>query len=342
MHATEVAKKGYGVCWTGLHAGGATVTAQQLCHVFITCFHAGMACFIRQMRLQQVSPYPQSPADPAVAVQGFGAPESYFSPWGLSNSPDRVVGGLNKLGGALMGTIFSELLQELQHGLDYDQEQQQQEQQYDWHSRMDRFFWGLSDRLGQGLEKHHGDEGSLDEQIQNLQQLLQRELRAMTPPDVINWLHDLTDQEQDQKGKQALLGSDKDSQGQGQPQQQQQTPYPSRRGSSSGAGGEMQVAPAKQVPQEPLLPWQQPSAQAAMRQLEGLGAAVYLPSAAALKAGVEQGDQEQQQWGVLAGYEAQKQALEDCLLLPLKHPEVGGVVLCSLHSMLAGLVAATV
>lgn len=269
---------------------------------------------------------PSHPAVVAVAVQGFGAPESYFSPWGLSNSPDRVLGSLDKLGGALMGTIFSELLQELQHGLDYDQEQQEQEQQYDWHSRMDRFFGGLSDRLGQGLEKQLGDEGSLEEQIHNLQQLLQRELKAMAPPDVIEWLHDLTDQEQDQRGKQGLLGSDRDSHGPEQLQpQQQQIPYPSRRGSSRGKDdGEMQAAPK----QEPLSPWQQPSAQAAMRQLEGLGAAVYLPSAAALKAGVEQGDQEQQQWGVLAGYEAQKQALEDCLLLPLKHPEVGGSMDC--------------
>jgi hypothetical protein len=57
---------------------------------------------------------------------------------------------------------------------------------------------------------------------------------------------------------------------------------------------------------------------------------VYLPSAAALADSTQQdgtaaaagGDDGESGWGSLAGYESQKQALEDYLLLPLKHPEV--------------------
>jgi hypothetical protein len=60
---------------------------------------------------------------------------------------------------------------------------------------------------------------------------------------------------------------------------------------------------------------------------------VYLPSAAALATTTQQdgaagagaaaaGDDGDSGWGSLAGYESQKQALEDYLLLPLKHPEV--------------------
>jgi hypothetical protein len=249
--------------------------------------------------------------------QGFGQPESLFSPWGFHNSPDRALGGLDKLGGALIGNIFAELLQELQSGLDFDEQQQRQEDIMDWGSRMDRFFGGLNRRLGEGLESQLGDQQGFEEQLQGLQQLLQRELRAMTPNDVMSWLHNLTDQEADVQGDSCPLpprsssSSSRQGSSDGQ-QQQQQLPAPHQ---------EQQQPPAK-----PLLPWQQPSAQAGMRQLEQLGAAVYLPTASALSTGEgheQGGGEEQQQWGVLAGYEAQKQALEDCLLLPLKHPEVG-------------------
>lgn len=287
--------------------------------------HAGVCCAVLRCLV--------------VRLQGFGRLEggSYFDPWGLSNSPDKVLGGFDKLGGALMGNIFAELLRELQTGLDYDADTQQQEDSIDWHGRMDRFLGGLSQRLGEGLEQQLGDQQGLEEQLQGLQQLLQRELKAMTPPDVISWLHDLTDQEADQQGlsaeqQRSLPGSWEDSR-----RQRGAGLHPgsgSSRGDGSSVDGVSLAAPqqqqqVQQEPPGPLLPWQQPSAQAAMRQLEGLGAAVYLPTASVLQtAGVaEQGD-DQQQWGVLAGYEAQKQALEDCLLLPLKHPEVRGRCCC--------------
>lgn len=281
----------------------------------------------------------------------------------MSNSPDRVLGGgFDKLGGALMGDIFAELLQELQSGLDYDAETQQQEDSLDWHGRMDRLLGGLSQRLGESLEQQLGkdQEQGFEEQLQSLQQLLQREVKAMTPPDVISWLHDLTDQEADQQQglnaeqQRALPGSWEDS------RQQQGGSGSSSSVDGSSVDSMSLTAPQQQEPQQeppaPLLPWQQPSAQAAMRQLEGLGAAVYLPIASAVQtvsavqtasvlqqtggAAAEQGDDQQQQWGVLAGYEAQKQALEDCLLLPLKHPEVRvadaavfDALSCSCHSV---------
>ncbi len=34
------------------------------------------------------------------------------------------------------------------------------------------------------------------------------------------------------------------------------------------------------------------------------------------------GNKDTTDWGMLAGYEDAKQQLEDCLLLPLQHPEV--------------------
>lgn len=285
--------------------------------------HAGVCCAVLRCLV-------------VVRLQGFGRLEggSYFDPWGLSNSPDRVLGGFDKLGGALMGNIFAELLRELQSGLDYDADTQQQEDSMNWHGRMDRFFGELSQRLGEGLEQQLGDQQGLEEQLQGLQQLLQRELKATTPPDVISWLHDLTDQEADQQGLGAeqqcsLTGSWEDS----RRQHQGASLHPgsgNSRGDGSSVDGVSLAAPqqqqVQQEPPAPLLPWQQPSAQAAMRQLEGLGAAVYLPTASVLQTAgaAEQDDDQQQQWGVLAGYEAQKQALEDCLLLPLKHPEVRG------------------
>ncbi|KAI8472467.1 MAG: P-loop containing nucleoside triphosphate hydrolase protein [Monoraphidium minutum] len=48
-----------------------------------------------------------------------------------------------------------------------------------------------------------------------------------------------------------------------------------------------------------------------MASLQAMGARVYLP-----------GGGEDLDWGVLAGYEEQKRAIEDCLLLPLQHPEL--------------------
>lgn len=256
----------------------------------------------------------------------MGQPESVFSPLGIANGPDRALGGFDKLGGALVGSMLAELLHELQHGLDFDQEQQQQEDAGDWSHRMDRFLGNLSQRLGDGLSSKLQDE-SFEQQIHSLQQLLQRELRSMTPPDVIEWLHTLTDQEAD------VAGSEEGPELQQDSCTHKLPPIPpSGSSSSSSAGDAHRSAGAaaavqqdqQQQPQQPLLPWQQPSAKSAMRQLEQLGAAVYLPTAAALQA--DTGDAAaaaaEPQWGVLAGYEAQKQALEDCLLLPLKHPEV--------------------
>jgi hypothetical protein len=271
-------------------------------------------------------------AGAAAVCQGFGQPESLFSPWGFHNSPDRALGGFDELGGALVGNIFAELLQELQSGLDFDEQQQRREDGMDWGSRMDRFFGGLNRRLGESLESQLGDQQGFEEQLQGLQQLLQRELRAMTPDDVMSWLHNLTDQEADAQGDSC--------------------PLPPRSGSSSSSqqsdrDGQQQLAAPQhqqqQQPAKPLLPWQQPSAQAGMRQLEQLGAVVYLPTASALSTGEAQGGgEEEQQWGVLAGYEAQKQALEDCLLLPLKHPEVGGSIPASLIVHLAAFMLGTV
>jgi hypothetical protein len=265
-------------------------------------------------------------------LQSLSQPESYLDPWGLNNSPDRVLGGLDKLGGALMGNLFAELVRELQNGLDFDPETQQQEHQTDWHGRMDRLFGGLSQRLGEGLEKQLRDEQGVEDQIQVLQQLLQRQLKAMTPPDLLSWLHDLTDQEGNQVWgveRQGLPGSWRDSRRHDRDGLCDSAASSSGSSSSSQRLAGPQQEREQQQQQEPPLPWQTPSAQAAMQQLEGLGAAVYLPTAAALQTGLAGQAEEQQQWGVLAGYEEQKQALEDCLLLPLKHPEVRVAKLCS-------------
>ncbi|GBF90964.1 cell division cycle 48 [Raphidocelis subcapitata] len=64
-------------------------------------------------------------------------------------------------------------------------------------------------------------------------------------------------------------------------------------------------------PPPPPRPWETPAGQAAVKALEGMGARVYLP-----------GGGDDVEWGVLAGYEEQKRAIEDCLLLPLRHSEL--------------------
>lgn len=279
---------------------------------------------------------------------------------------------------------------------------------------MDRFLGGLTKRLSQlggerdeQQQRQRGDgeqeaaaaaefDRAWEEQVSALQQMLQREFQAMTPPDVIEWLHKLTDQEADiqQQQQQKWWDGERDggaaggswpragaADGEGEGEEGAVCPLPlyppssaanTSSGSSSSTGSELALPAHKQQqpaqpPPPPLLPWQQPSAQTAIRQLEQLGAAIFLPAATSLPSptfpaaaaaasklssaattggasGVEQvqeegkegggssvskqqqqgeeDDDEQHKWGVMAGYEAQKQALEDCLLLPLKHPEV--------------------
>ncbi|KAF6251022.1 P-loop containing nucleoside triphosphate hydrolase protein [Scenedesmus sp. NREL 46B-D3] len=117
-----------------------------------------------------------------------------------------------------------------------------------------------------------------------------------------------------------------------QQQQQQEDEGGQQRDAGGSAPPPSSAAGQVQAPQQQQLPpWQQPAARAAVRQLQGLGAQVYLPAAVA-PAGPQQQQQQQQHggssssgesgWGGLAGYESQKQALEDYLLLPLQHPEV--------------------
>lgn len=67
----------------------------------------------------------------------------------------------------------------------------------------------------------------------------------------------------------------------------------------------------EEAPSSSGAPWTTSKAAQAIKQLESLGARVYIPE-----------KKEAMDWGILAGYEEQKRVLEDCLLLPLQHPEV--------------------
>jgi hypothetical protein len=359
---------------------------------------------------------------PTAAAPGVRHPSTSSS----SSMDGTLLRGFEGLGGALLGSIVSELLSELQSGwqeaLDgmpgasaHGAPQQQQQQQADgtqqggggggssggwrWQQSMARFFGGLPDRLLTPAEQGQQPgqpvlPDDFTEHLRRLEQHLQQQLAAMAPPEVREWLRALTDQEggaQEQQQAPQAVGGAGDGHRQrpwGQPKLPGASSSSSSSSSSSGGGSggvrryssssgssggsmdgssssssEAAAAPAAAQappppPRPPLLPWQQPAAQAAMRQLQQLGAAVYLPEhLATATAGVEGGadgsaaatssaaadtaageagagdssEQKQQQqqllqqWGVLAGYEAQKQALEDCLLLPLKHPEVMGV-----------------
>ena len=59
----------------------------------------------------------------------------------------------------------------------------------------------------------------------------------------------------------------------------------------------------------------------AIKQLESLGASVFLPSDESMETKEDQGAVSIS-WGSLAGYEDQKRMLEDCLLFPLQRPQV--------------------
>jgi hypothetical protein len=145
--------------------------------------------------------------------------------------------------------------------------------------------------------------------LEELEAHIEQQLRELAPPEIVTWLQDFERQAR-----------------QHQQQQQQELLHGSKEHSAGGAS----LKPAEQqapAPQQQQQPWQQPAARAAVHQLQQLGAQVYLPTAAALassaKGSSSDGDGADGGWGSLAGYESQKQALEDYLLLPLKHPEVG-------------------
>jgi hypothetical protein len=163
--------------------------------------------------------------------------------------------------------------------------------------------------------------------LDDLEAHIEEQLRGMAPPDIVTWLQDFEQQARQHQQQQQ------------QGQQQQDFRRGGRDGSesssfgSSGRGGASPPASEQtqrqQLQQQQLQPWQQPAARSAVHQLQQLGAQVYLPSAAALATTTQQdgaaaaaGDDGDAGWGSLAGYESQKQALEDYLLLPLKHPEV--------------------
>jgi hypothetical protein len=88
----------------------------------------------------------------------------------------------------------------------------------------------------------------------------------------------------------------------------QQLPLPPAR---SRAAASQTAAPSVPPPRDTAAA----AAAAAVRELEALGAQVFPPTAPG--EGTAGGD-----WGLLAGYQPQKRALEDGLLLPLSHAEV--------------------
>lgn len=148
------------------------------------------------------------------------------------------------------------------------------------------------------------------QQLQQHIQHMEHQLKDSLPPEVITWLQDFQRQQQQQQeqGEQLPLENPADD---------------------SAAGLDSSLNVPKQQQQQPL-PWQTPAARSAAQQLQQLGAQVYFPAVTSL---AQQHHQQQQQqdgsesqseegWGALAGYEEQKQALEDFLLLPLRHPEV--------------------
>jgi hypothetical protein len=162
--------------------------------------------------------------------------------------------------------------------------------------------------------------------LEELEAVIEEQLREAAPPDLLTWLQEFEQQARQQQQQQQ----------QGQ-EQQECAPRSSSEGSGlGGSNGRGSLPPASQQAtqqqQQPLQPWQQPAARTAVQQLQQLGAQVYLPIAAALATpqqedgaatAVDDGSGGESGWGSLAGYESQKQALEDYLLLPLKHPEVG-------------------
>jgi hypothetical protein len=227
------------------------------------------------------------------------------SSWGFSTNASHqgFAGSLSDLesGFSPLARVLGQMLNELQS----DSQQWAHHDQAahpDWQEVVGR-WQGLFDSFNQHLPQHWQ---------QQLQQQLEEQLGDLAPPEVITWLQGLQQQQQQQSDD-----------GDGwQQQQQQQLRHPAHsppsKGSSSSSSSSNCLSDQPSEQQKPLLPWQKPQARAAVQQLQQLGAQVHLPTAAAL---AEQ-QQQQQGWGSLAGYEQQKQTLEDCLLLPLKHPEV--------------------
>lgn len=110
----------------------------------------------------------------------------------------------------------------------------------------------------------------------------------------------------------------------------QRIPYhrgPKRFDDDAGAGGDA----GRSKP--PAGPYSNPQAQTAINKLKNMGCQVFLPTksdATNEKHGASElsvqpapnAASEVVDWGPLAGYEAQKRAIEDCLLLPLVRPDV--------------------
>jgi ATP-dependent 26S proteasome regulatory subunit len=170
--------------------------------------------------------------------------------------------------------------------------------------------------------------------LEELEAHIEEQLRELAPPEIVTWLQDFEQQARQHQQQQ------QQQQGQQQQQDFRRSGIDGSESSMYGGGGSGALPPAseqaqaaQQQQQQQLQPWQQPAARSAVHQLQQLGAQVYLPSAAALVTTQQDGttaaaavdDDGESGWGSLAGYESQKQALEDYLLLPLKHPEVGSL-----------------